>query len=76
MPGMLCLKLRGRDRVMTCIAPSDVVPDQRDVGSSIHQGAEDQGRPGKWEDTYQPRAALDSDRRESAVVRNCMFAVG
>lgn len=46
-PGMLCLKLRGWDRVMTCIAPSDVVPDHRNVGSSIHQGAEDQGRTGK-----------------------------
>lgn len=54
---------------------SGVVPDRRHVGKSIHQGADDQERTGKLEGTYQPRAALESDRRESAVVRNCMFAV-
>lgn len=74
-PGMLRWKLRRRGRVMTCITPSGDVPDHRDVGSSIHQGAGDQERV-KPKGTYHPRAALDSDRRESAVVRNCMFAVG
>lgn len=31
---------------MTCITPSGVVPDHRDVGETDHQGADDQESKG------------------------------
>lgn len=73
---MLCLRLRGRDRVMTCIAPCRVL--SQIVGTWGNRSIRVlmiRRERGSFEGTYQPRAALESDRRESAVVRNCMFAV-